>query len=94
VRERLAGLGLRDAADRRVAEFSTGMKQRVRIAFALLFDPPVLLLDEPFAGLDADGRTRVTAVIAERRREGPVFVASNDPADLGQPDRAVALGRA
>lgn len=91
---RLSSLGLHDTADRRVADFSTGMKQRVRIAFALLFDPPVLLLDEPFAGLDADGRTRVAAMIRERRGVGPVVIASNDPADLGEPDQSVVLGMA
>ncbi|MBC8646666.1 MAG: ABC transporter ATP-binding protein [Thermoanaerobaculia bacterium] len=91
---RLSSLGLHGAGDRRVAEFSTGMKQRVRIAFALLFDSPVLLLDEPFAGLDTDGRTRVMAMIRERRAVGPVIIASNDPADLGQPDQSVVLGMA
>ena len=92
LRARLSGLGLQSSAGRRVGEFSTGMKQRVRIAFALLFDAPVLLLDEPFAGLDADGRTRVMGMIRERRAVGPVVIASNDPADLGQPDQSIVLG--
>lgn len=94
LRARLSGLGLQSSPDRRMAEFSTGMKQRVRIAFALLLDPRVLLLDEPFAGLDTDGRTRVMDIIRERRGIGPVVIASNDPADLGQPDQSVVLGMA
>ncbi|MFN2386941.1 MAG: ATP-binding cassette domain-containing protein [Thermoanaerobaculia bacterium] len=88
----LSELGLQESAGRRIAEFSTGMKQRVRIAFARLFDPPVLLLDEPFAGLDADGRSRVMEMIRERRRLGPVVLASTETADLGEPDQTVALG--
>ncbi|MEU4624751.1 ATP-binding cassette domain-containing protein [Actinoplanes sp. NPDC023801] len=45
-------LGLTEAADRRTREFSTGMRQRLNLATALLGDPPVLLLDETANGLD------------------------------------------
>jgi ABC-type multidrug transport system ATPase subunit len=69
------------------------MKQRLRIAFALLFDPPVLLLDEPMAGLDPQGRAVVEDVVARGRRGGIVFVASNEPRDLPAPDQVVALGK-
>ncbi len=69
------------------------MKQRLRLAFALLFDPSVLLLDEPTAGLDEDGREIVASVVAERRLSGPVLLASNDPRDFTSPDLTVELGR-
>ena len=52
---------------RRVEEFSTGMKQRLRIAFARLFDPPVLILDEPMIGLDTAGRENDRAGRSQRR---------------------------
>jgi ABC-2 type transport system ATP-binding protein len=54
--EILTYLGLEDARYRRLEEYSTGMKQRLKLAQALVHDPPVLLLDEPTSGLDPAGR--------------------------------------
>ncbi len=54
--ELLTYLGLEDARYRRLEEYSTGMKQRIKLAQALAHDPPVLLLDEPTSGLDPAGR--------------------------------------
>jgi ABC-type multidrug transport system ATPase subunit len=90
---RIARVGLAADADRAVGGFSSGMKQRLRLAFALLLDPPVLLLDEPFAGMDADGRERVLEVVEEQRRRGAVLLASNDARDFHEPEQRIELGR-
>jgi ABC-type multidrug transport system ATPase subunit len=91
---RLEAVGLAEAARRRVEEYSTGMKQRLRIAFATLFDPPALLLDEPMAGLDVDGREIVRRAVAAARERGPVLLASNDERDFERPDRRIDLSGA
>lgn len=54
--EVLTYLGLEDARYRYLEEYSTGMKQRLKLAQALVHDPPVLLLDEPTSGMDPAGR--------------------------------------
>jgi ABC-2 type transport system ATP-binding protein len=54
--EVLTYLGLEDARYRKLEEYSTGMKQRLKLAQALVHDPPVLLLDEPTSGMDPAGR--------------------------------------
>jgi ABC-2 type transport system ATP-binding protein len=67
--EVLSYLGLDEVRYRRCEEYSVGMKQRLKLAAALVHDPQVLLLDEPTSGLDPDGRDsmlRLLRAIAER----------------------------
>ena len=90
---RLEEAGLTESIDRRVGAFSTGMKQRLRIVFSLLFNPPVLLLDEPMLGLDPAGRAIVERVVVAKRRDGLVVLASNDPRDFPSPEQVVDLGQ-
>jgi ABC-type multidrug transport system ATPase subunit len=93
-RRRLLELGLaEEAIGRRVEEFSTGMKQRLRLAFATLFDPELLLLDEPANGLDVEGRAVLAGVVERARRRGAVVVASNDERDLAGADERFELSR-
>ena len=80
-----------EAVDRHVEEFSTGMRQRLRLAFARLFDPPILVLDEPMSGLDTEGREWVQRVVALARTRGLVVLASNDERDFVEPEQRIEL---
>jgi ABC-2 type transport system ATP-binding protein len=67
--EVLTYLELEDARYRLLDEYSTGMKQRIKLAQALIHDPPVLLLDEPTSGLDPAGRDAMLRLLLEIGRE-------------------------
>jgi heme exporter protein A len=87
----LEEIGLGEAADRRVAEFSSGMKQRLRLAFSLVTDPPVLLWDEPYSNLDAEGIEAASRILARRRQRGPVVLATNSRREFNSPDAEISL---
>jgi ABC-2 type transport system ATP-binding protein len=75
--EVLTYLGLEDARYRRLEEYSTGMKQRLKLACALVHDPPLLLLDEPTSGLDPAGRDAMLRLLLTLGREhGKSFLLS------------------
>jgi sodium transport system ATP-binding protein len=73
--ERLAELlGLREFLDRPCANLSTGQKQRVNLARALIHRPPVMLLDEPTLGLDVLGSQVISEFITHLRGEGKAVI--------------------
>jgi heme ABC exporter ATP-binding subunit CcmA len=76
----LAREGLAAASGRPVGGFSRGMAQRLAIARSLLHDPPVVLLDEPFTGLDRASEARLVGRLAELRQEGRTVIwVTHDP---------------
>src|ERR1035437_3447350 len=75
--------GLADDADRRIATYSRGMKQRLGLAQALINDPELLILDEPTGGLDPLARLDVRRILAARRDAGKtVFFCSHELSEV------------
>jgi ABC-2 type transport system ATP-binding protein len=70
-------VGLADARDRPVGTYSKGMRQRVKIAGALVHDPEILLLDEPFNGMDPRQRLQMMELFARMAADGRVILFSS-----------------
>ena len=70
-------VGLTDAARRRIAGYSKGMRQRIKLAHAHCHDPQVLVLDEPLNGLDPMGRAEMIDFFTELAREGRHVIVSS-----------------
>jgi ABC-2 type transport system ATP-binding protein len=76
-------VGLGGERDRRLKTFSKGMLQRAGLAQAILHDPDLLILDEPFSGLDPIGRKMVRDVLVDLRRRGKtIFFSSHILPDM------------
>ncbi|HEY2288501.1 MAG TPA: ATP-binding cassette domain-containing protein [Streptosporangiaceae bacterium] len=77
VDEVLAQVGLAPAARRRAGGYSLGMRQRLGLAAALLGDPPALLLDEPFNGMDPEGIVWMRGLLRSLAAEGRAVLVSS-----------------
>jgi ABC-2 type transport system ATP-binding protein len=101
--EWLERLGLADVADRRTETLSLGNQQRAQLGAALVHDPELLVLDEPFSGLDPVGVDVLSEVLVDRARAGvPVVFSSHqlelverlcDAVAIVRDGRVVASGR-
>ncbi|MGK0722001.1 ABC transporter ATP-binding protein [Leucobacter sp. W1478] len=84
--------GLGKVMDRRVADFSRGMLQRLGIAAALVTEPDILILDEPNSALDPIGRADVRAIIAEQKHHRCILLSSHLLSEVEQlADHVVVL---
>jgi ABC-2 type transport system ATP-binding protein len=76
-RRALETVDLTDAADKKIGAYSKGMRQRVKLAQAIIHDPDLLILDEPLAGMDPIGRRKTIRLIRDWGRSGKSLVVSS-----------------
>ncbi len=74
-----------------VRTYSSGMKQRLKYALALLHRPPILILDEPSSNLDDEGVAVVQSIMERQKQEGILVVAANDAEDIRLCDKVIDL---
>jgi ABC-2 type transport system ATP-binding protein len=93
--ELLRALDLEPARDRPIAAYSPGMAKRIGLAVALLHAPRVLVLDEPFVGLDSDNARAMEEMLHRHRQAGGTVVMSSRTVDVVERlcDRAVVIER-
>lgn len=90
----LERVGLDPRNPARLRAFSSGMKQRLKYAFAIQAEPLLLLLDEPSANLDGAGVEMARAVMAEQRSRGVLVLATNDAQEAAAAEHQIRLGPA
>lgn len=83
IRRVLKRVGLDPDMKKPVGKYSLGMRQRLGIAQAIMEDPKLLILDEPFNGLDKNGVTEIRSLLLELKREGKtILLASHNEDDI------------
>jgi len=83
IKDIIATVSLDNAAHKQIRYYSSGMKQRVKLAQAIFSDTPVVLLDEPCTNLDANGISLYHQLINDHCKERLVIVSSNDEVEYG-----------
>jgi len=91
--ELLCMVGLEDHAGQTTAQLSRGIRQRLAIVRAMIHDPAIILLDEPFTSLDVEGRKWLTTFLCDlRERNRALILATHEPVyHRGFVDRLVSL---
>ena len=83
VKEAIQKVGLDPDSKKGVGKYSMGMKQRLGIAQAIMEDPDILILDEPFNGLDKKGVEEIRGLIMDLKKEGKtIFLTSHNSEDI------------
>jgi len=91
LKTRIEKVGLKGRENDLVSFFSSGMKQRLKYAFALINDPKILLLDEPSLNLDKEGISYLENVIYEQKKRGILILATNHKDEIRYGDQIVDL---
>jgi ABC-type multidrug transport system ATPase subunit len=91
IRAIIEKIGLEKAARKPIGDYSSGMKQRVKLAQAIFSDTPLLLLDEPCTNLDEGGVAQYIEWIGESAQGRTVIVASNDPREYSFCDKEIVM---
>jgi ABC-2 type transport system ATP-binding protein len=90
--EVLTRIGLEEKRDSQYHQLSTGQKRRLAIALAIAHDPPVIILDEPTAGLDVASRTELHTIMQELKTGGTtIILATHDMAEAEKMTDRVAI---
>jgi heme exporter protein A len=87
----LKRVGLYNRRDDLLKIYSSGMKQRLKIAFAILHDPQILLLDEPTRNLDLEGISVVDDIANEYKKDRILIIATNDAHERSLCDREISI---
>ena len=90
--QQIEKVGLCKRENDRVSSFSTGMKQRLKFALALVSQPKILLLDEPGSNLDQQGVKFVDQFISEFKSNLVILLATNNPQETKYADFLLQLG--
>ncbi len=92
IEEMLNIVGLENAINKQLRYFSSGMKQRLKLAQAFFSNTPVLLLDEPTTNLDADGIALYQNLISNYTKDKLVIVSSNVKEEYGFCEEVIKIG--
>jgi ABC-type multidrug transport system ATPase subunit len=92
IAEMLKIVGLENAVNKQLRYFSSGMKQRLKLAQAFFSNTPVLLLDEPTTNLDADGIALYKTLISNYTKDKLVIVSSNVKEEYGFCEEVIEIG--
>ena len=90
-RDLLEYVGLKGCGQDFVSTYSSGMKQRLKYAYALFHAPRILILDEPTSNLDSNGVALVGQIIRRQRERGMVIMATNDYREVSYADQTLSL---
>jgi ABC-2 type transport system ATP-binding protein len=89
----LESVGLAERADDPLSELSSGLRRRAELAAALIHEPLLLLLDEPFSNLDPEGVEMLGSIVENQKLRGMALVATSDPAEARIGEQCLDLRR-
>jgi len=92
IEEILKTVGLQTAVNKQIRYYSSGMKQRLKLAQAFFSNTPILLLDEPTTNLDADGTALYHHLISNYTKGKLVIISSNDKQEYEFCEEVIRIG--